>query len=415
MTSIAFCAGVLPLIFGSGAGSEMRQAMGIAVFSGMLGVTLFGIFLTPVFYVLLRTRRARRPGAQSPATPRLCRAARGRREETLMSKAIRRRGALSCSPVVAGCAVGPDYRAPAVADRRGLRQCRCRHQSMRAIPRADLATFWRGFDDPVLTQLVERAHRGQLRRAHRAGTPAGGTRGSHGRTRRACFRRSTSPAAPAARCSPPTCCPARRAANAPATYSTATSSPTGSSTSSATTVARPSRPRRRSTRRHAGVHAAAHSRDRGGRAQLPRSARPAAALRGRAQSLENQRQTLRLVDARLDAGRGTQLDVSRASSLYDSTEATLPALQAAIDRDAYRLATLTAAVAARRARAICATPRALPALPVTDLATLPLGTPEQLLRRRPDLVQSPSASWRRRLPTSASPPPTCFRASASPA
>jgi multidrug efflux pump len=54
MTSIAFCAGVIPLILGSGAGSEMRRAMGIAVFSGMLGVTLFGIFLTPVFYSLLR-------------------------------------------------------------------------------------------------------------------------------------------------------------------------------------------------------------------------------------------------------------------------------------------------------------------------------------------------------------------------
>jgi multidrug efflux pump len=54
MTSIAFCAGVIPLILGSGAGSEMRRAMGIAVFSGMLGVTAFGIFLTPVFYALLR-------------------------------------------------------------------------------------------------------------------------------------------------------------------------------------------------------------------------------------------------------------------------------------------------------------------------------------------------------------------------
>jgi multidrug efflux pump len=42
-------------VFSSGAGSEMRHAMGVAVFAGMLGVTLFGLFLTPVFYVLLRT------------------------------------------------------------------------------------------------------------------------------------------------------------------------------------------------------------------------------------------------------------------------------------------------------------------------------------------------------------------------
>ena len=60
MTSSAFCAGVIPLIASSGAGSEMRRAMGIAVFSGMLGVTAFGIFLTPVFYVLLRSATARR-------------------------------------------------------------------------------------------------------------------------------------------------------------------------------------------------------------------------------------------------------------------------------------------------------------------------------------------------------------------
>jgi multidrug efflux pump len=62
MTSIAFCAGVIPLIVGSGAGSEMRRAMGIAVFSGMLGVTLFGIFLTPVFYALLRQGTEKRRG-----------------------------------------------------------------------------------------------------------------------------------------------------------------------------------------------------------------------------------------------------------------------------------------------------------------------------------------------------------------
>jgi multidrug efflux pump len=69
MTSIAFCAGVIPLILGSGAGSEMRRAMGIAVFSGMVGVTVFGIFLTPVFYVLLRkgTERRRVRAAQMRA------------------------------------------------------------------------------------------------------------------------------------------------------------------------------------------------------------------------------------------------------------------------------------------------------------------------------------------------------------
>jgi multidrug efflux pump len=55
MTSIAFIAGSVPLLLGHGAGSEVRAATGITVFSGMLGVTIFGLFLTPVFYVALRT------------------------------------------------------------------------------------------------------------------------------------------------------------------------------------------------------------------------------------------------------------------------------------------------------------------------------------------------------------------------
>jgi multidrug efflux pump len=54
MTSFAFIMGVVPLVLSHGAGAEMRHAMGVAVFSGMLGVTFFGLFLTPVFYVVLR-------------------------------------------------------------------------------------------------------------------------------------------------------------------------------------------------------------------------------------------------------------------------------------------------------------------------------------------------------------------------
>jgi multidrug efflux pump len=66
MTSIAFIMGVVPLVLSSGAGSEMRHAMGIAVFFGMLGVTLFGLFLTPVFYVLLRKMSGRALTTASP-------------------------------------------------------------------------------------------------------------------------------------------------------------------------------------------------------------------------------------------------------------------------------------------------------------------------------------------------------------
>ncbi len=54
MTSVAFIAGVAPLAFGSGAGAEMRHALGIAVFFGMIGVTVFGLLFTPVFYVACR-------------------------------------------------------------------------------------------------------------------------------------------------------------------------------------------------------------------------------------------------------------------------------------------------------------------------------------------------------------------------
>jgi HAE1 family hydrophobic/amphiphilic exporter-1 len=64
MTAFAFILGVLPLAIATGPGAEMRQALGTAVFAGMLGVTVFGLFLTPVFYVAVRLvvlRMFRRP------------------------------------------------------------------------------------------------------------------------------------------------------------------------------------------------------------------------------------------------------------------------------------------------------------------------------------------------------------------
>src|SRR5947207_488050 len=71
MTSFAFIFGVIPLVLASGAGAEMRRALGTAVFSGMLGVTLFGIFLTPVFYVVIRWFTEKRTSSsQQPVTSR---------------------------------------------------------------------------------------------------------------------------------------------------------------------------------------------------------------------------------------------------------------------------------------------------------------------------------------------------------
>jgi multidrug efflux pump subunit AcrB len=66
MTSIAFVMGVLPLVLADGAGAEVRRAMGAAVFSGMIGVTVFGLMLTPVFYVLVRRSRATNAALPAP-------------------------------------------------------------------------------------------------------------------------------------------------------------------------------------------------------------------------------------------------------------------------------------------------------------------------------------------------------------
>jgi hypothetical protein len=68
MTSFAFILGVVPLVVASGAGAEARQALGTAVFAGMLGVTLFGLLLTPVFYVVCRRLTlGREPSVPRPA------------------------------------------------------------------------------------------------------------------------------------------------------------------------------------------------------------------------------------------------------------------------------------------------------------------------------------------------------------
>ena len=70
MTSLAFILGVLPLVVARGAGAEMRWSLGVTVFAGMIGVTLFGILITPVCYYLLESLSTRLGAAPAAATNR---------------------------------------------------------------------------------------------------------------------------------------------------------------------------------------------------------------------------------------------------------------------------------------------------------------------------------------------------------
>jgi multidrug efflux pump subunit AcrB len=70
MTSLAFTLGVVPLYIATGAGAEMRIALGTGVFWGMIGVTLFGLIFTPIFYVVVRALTSRRErGATAAEAP----------------------------------------------------------------------------------------------------------------------------------------------------------------------------------------------------------------------------------------------------------------------------------------------------------------------------------------------------------
>jgi multidrug efflux pump len=132
MTSFAFILGVVPLARAHGPGAEMRQTLGTAVFSGMLGVTALGLFLTPVFFVVIRGfTRGRRPPATIAAVVLL----------------------LGLGLGLSGCMLaGRDYRAPALAMPEQFAG-----PGGGDGPDAVDVRWWEGFDDPELTALVARA------------------------------------------------------------------------------------------------------------------------------------------------------------------------------------------------------------------------------------------------------------------
>ncbi len=292
---------------------------------------------------------------------------------------------LALAALLSACAVGPDYQKTPPAVDAGFINAGAPQVNAAPIV-ADIAVFWRGFNDATLNTLVERAiaangdvriaqarlqeARGVSREAGAQGLPTLGAQLDGTRsvapeyqfpgTSRSDRTGSVYDAGFVANWELDLFGRARRGAESAAAQVQAS---------------------------EAGLNAVLTS-------VVAEVARNYLELRGLQQSyavneaaLVNQRDSFKFTQTRLDAGRGTQLDVERARALVASTEAALPALQASIDRTIYRLATLSAQPPrALREKLAAAVP--LPTLPVTDLAALPLGTPEQWLQRRPDIAQA---------------------------
>jgi multidrug efflux system outer membrane protein len=291
-------------------------------------------------------------------------------------------GALTLA--LAGCTtVGPDYQRPAVALDPGFIGAGTPALDVRP-PQADIATFWRGFGDRQLDALIERAlvANGDVRLAQARLLEARASQDEAEAALRpgvgidSAATRSIRPITQ----QPGSSRSARTGNSFDANFLANWELDLfgrlrrGSEATEALSAAG-----------QANVHAAQTS-------VAAEVARNYLELRGLQQrqrfteaSLANQRESLRITQARAEAGRGTQLDLARAQVLVASTEAALPALQTAVERAIFRLATLTAQ-APRALLAQLSPPAPLPGLPVTDLAKLPAGTPEQWLQRRPDLI-----------------------------
>ena len=284
---------------------------------------------------------------------------------------------------LAGCVVGPDYQRPAAQLDPQFINAGATVTNTQA-PAADIATFWRGFNDARLNGLIDRAlaangdiriaqarlqeARANLGEADAAGLPGIGLQAGATRSVR----------------------PSTQGNGASRSERTGTSY-------DASFIANWEldlfgRYRRGKEAAAAFVDASEAGLQGAHTAIAAEVARNYLTLRGLQQrqavteaGLVNQREALRIVSVRLDAGRGTQLDLARARTLVASTEASLPALQSAVERTVFRLATLTAQ-SPRALLTELSVAAALPSLPVTDLAALPLGTTEQWLQRRPDIA-----------------------------
>jgi multidrug efflux pump len=359
MTSFAFILGVLPLFVATGAGAEMLRALGTSVLSGMVGVTVFGLFLTPVFYVVIRWFVERRREKPEPSSNHV---------GAVIAIAL-----VPCLLLLSGCMlVGPNYQTPPTPIPAAFANQAQEGLTTNAIE----ASWWRGFQDSTLDRLVEQT----LANNHDLRVATARLREARVLLSETTFDRY------------------------PTVTSQASFTRERLSEAVAATPDRDielyeagfdatweldffGRVRRSIEASAADVGAAEANRRDVIVSLLAEVARNYFELRGTQyrlavarQNAENQQQTLDLTIALLEGGRGTELDTSRAEAQLTSTLASIPPLETAMKRAMYRLGVLIGQLPTTLEAELSA-PVPLPTLPTL----VALGRPDDLLRRRPDI------------------------------
>jgi multidrug efflux pump len=359
MTSFAFILGVLPLFLATGAGAEMLRALGTSVLSGMVGVTVFGLFLTPVFYVVIRWFVERRREKPEPSSNHV---------GAVIAIAL-----VPCLLLLSGCMlVGPTYKTPPTPIPAAFA-----NQAQEGLTADAIETsWWRGFQDSTLDRLVEQT----LANNHDLRVATARIREARALLSETTFDRYPTVTSQAS-------FTRERLSEAVAATSDRDIELYEAGFDATWELDFFGRVRRSIEASAADVGAAEANRRDVIVSLLAEVARNYFELRGTQyrlavarQNAENQRQTLDLTIALLEGGRGTELDTSRAEAQLTLTLASIPPLETAMKRAMYRLGVL-----------IGQPPTALEAelsepLPLPTLPTLvALGRPDDLLRRRPDI------------------------------
>jgi multidrug efflux pump len=367
MTSFAFTVGVIPLMLAKGAGAEMRRALGTAVFFGMLGVTFFGLFLTPIFYVVIRRALERPKAAAAGAGPQS--AATGIAGVLLLAAML--------APLLGnGCAAGPNYHAPKTQV-----SATFGNGSQTNLTAAPIAfTWWRTFDDAQLQRLISgalatnqdlriAAARVREARAFRAQAvldafPIVQADGSYNKSLASIDA------------SPFILTRDQREmqlfnAGFDATWELDFFGHVRRSIQADTAELQSAEASRRDVLVSLIAEVARNYFElRGGQNQVAVARRNA----------ENQRETLDVTVSKFRAGRATELDSARADAQLNATLAAIPPLEAAVKHSIYRLSVLTGQQPTAL-EAELSQPAPIPALP----ALVNIGNPADLLRRRPDI------------------------------